>query len=65
MKDSGIKQAADRVGSQTRLAELLGVSKQVVSYWVRRGYVPPKWARRVETATGVSVAELCPEVFGK
>lgn len=55
---SGIEQAIRAVGSQTRLAEVLGCSQQNISSWLRRGYVPPRQALAIEQATGVSRAVL-------
>lgn len=61
---TGIQRAAEAVGTQAKLAEKLGVSRQRVWYWVKCGYVPPEWAKRVEAASLVPAADLCPQVFG-
>jgi len=55
---SGIEQAIRAVGSQAKLAEVLGCSQQNISSWLRRGYVPPRQALAIEQATGVSRAVL-------
>jgi len=55
---SGIEQAIRAMGSQAKLAEVLGCSQQNISSWLRRGYVPPRQALAIEQATGVSRAVL-------
>jgi DNA-binding transcriptional regulator YdaS (Cro superfamily) len=50
---SGVLEAVAVAGGQKLLAEVLGVSQQNVSTWVRRGFVPVHWVVPVEQATGV------------
>jgi DNA-binding transcriptional regulator YdaS (Cro superfamily) len=63
---SEAKEALDRAirvaGSATRLAELLGVHKSTISDW-RKARVPADRACAVEAATGVTRAELRPDLF--
>ena len=40
------------VGSKKRLAAQLGVSRQAVYYWVKRGRISATHAREVEILTG-------------
>ena len=55
---TGIDQAIRAIGSQAKLAEVLGCTQQNISSWLRRGYVPPAQAIAIEQATGVSRALL-------
>jgi DNA-binding transcriptional regulator YdaS (Cro superfamily) len=57
-----IELASDAVGSATKLADLLGVSVQVVSNWKDRG-IPIERCVAIENATGGKVTrrELRPE----
>jgi DNA-binding transcriptional regulator YdaS (Cro superfamily) len=50
---TGIQEAVSVAGTQRNLADLLGVTQQVVSYWVRQGYVPSARVVEVEQVTGV------------
>ena len=51
---TGIAQASRIAGSQTKLAESLGVTQQSVSLWFRRGYVPLLRALEIEMIYGVA-----------
>lgn len=55
---SGIAEAVALAGNQTELAEKLGVSQQIVSLWLRRGWVPRTRAAANSVLTGVVVARL-------
>jgi len=55
---TGIDQAIRAIGSQAKLASVLGCTQQNISTWLRRGYVPPAQAIAIEQATGVSRALL-------
>lgn len=62
-----MKKAIDRAlaavgGRQTVLAERLGITKQAVNAWRRRG-IPLRRLPDVAAATGLTVAELLPERF--
>ena len=39
------------------------VSQQIVSYWLKRGFLPAELAVRAELITGVSRFRLRPDVF--
>jgi DNA-binding transcriptional regulator YdaS (Cro superfamily) len=57
----GIDKAIVAAGSETALAEMLGVSQQAVSKWKKRGFVPIKpvdRASQINNATGVERREL-------
>lgn len=55
---TGIEKAVDAVGSQQRLADLLGCTQQAVSEMVRRGYAPSERVVEIEALTGVPRKEL-------
>lgn len=51
---TGIAEAVAVVGSQSKLAERLGVSQQIVSKWLARGHVPVRRVVEIEAQTGIS-----------
>jgi len=55
-----LAEAALRVGGVAKLAEMLGVSRQAVYKWTR---VPAERAPQIERLTGVSRAELRPDLY--
>lgn len=65
MNNSGLQKAINLAGTQTKLAELLGVYPQLVQSWVKTN-VPPARAVQIERATkgAVTRAELRPDIFG-
>ena len=50
-----IRRAVASVGSQSKLARLIGVKHQSVQQWVAAGQAPAKYFRSIETATGGKV----------
>lgn len=48
---TGIQKAIDAAGSETALAEVMGVTQQAVSKWKSKGYVP---LRPVDRATQIT-----------
>lgn len=54
----GIRLAVIAAGNQQNLAEKLGVSQQVVSRWMRRGWVPVDRAQEIEALLGISRKSL-------
>lgn len=63
---SALEKAIDAAGSQLKLATILGVSQQVISYWVKTGRVlTAEHALIVERNTGVSKHVLRPDIFGE
>lgn len=55
---TGIADAAQLAGSQGALAELLGVSRQAVSVWLKRGWVPAGRAIEIEDRFGIERTRL-------
>jgi DNA-binding transcriptional regulator YdaS (Cro superfamily) len=51
---TGIEQAVAVAGSQRNLAEMLGVTQQLVSYWIKQKCVPQRRIVEVEQMTGIS-----------
>lgn len=56
--DTGIYKAVENAGGVAPLATKLGVKRQGVYPWVRRGYVPPRRAVQIETIYGIPRTEL-------
>ncbi len=57
-KLTGIAEAVVIAGSQSKLAERLGVSQQVVSNWLKKGFVPVSRILEIEAQFGVPRARL-------
>jgi DNA-binding transcriptional regulator YdaS (Cro superfamily) len=57
--------AVEVVGSQGELARQLGIKRQQVTKWVRRGYVPAARCVAIEAATGrrVTCEMLRPDIY--
>ena len=51
-------------GGQARLAKRLRVDRQRVWNWMKGRPIAPELCQRVETVTGISKADLRPDVFG-
>ena len=71
--ERGIAAAVRKAGGVTQLAHLLGVSHQVVSRWLQRGYVPYRRVLEIEAQLGIDRralisprlwALMAPDVFG-
>ena len=66
--DNPIRVAAEAVGTQRKLAEILGVPPSFVSQWVS-GYrkVPPVHCQRIEEVSGgrVTCHQLRPDIYPK
>ena len=50
--------AATHYGSQTAMAEALGVTPQAVSLWFAKGHAPLERARYISDATGIPAIQL-------
>lgn len=61
-----LDEAITNAGSQAALARAIGVSQQLISYWIKKGgKVPAEYVPLVEDVSGVSRHALRPDVFGK
>lgn len=56
--NSGIQNALKQAGTQVKLAAALGVSQQIVSMWLKRGWVPLQRAKEIEILYGVPRSTL-------
>ena len=64
MSKRGIDKAIAYFGSQSALANALGVTRASVSHWfVGKHKIPAKWCVEIEKKTGVSRKELRPDLF--
>lgn len=56
--NTGIYKAVERAGGVAKLAELLGVKRQGLYPWVRRGFAPASRAVQIEELYGIPREEL-------
>jgi DNA-binding transcriptional regulator YdaS (Cro superfamily) len=65
MSHSALKRAlAVFDGNQSKFAEAIGTSQQLVSYWVRKGKeLPAEFVLRTEAETGISRHDLRPDLY--
>lgn len=62
---TALDEAITNAGSQAALARDIGVSQQLISYWLKKGgVVPAEYVVKVEAASGVSRHALRPDIFG-
>lgn len=59
-----LDKAADTVGGRRQLAGQIGVSRQVLEYWIKNR-VPAEYVLKVENLTGISRHKLRPDIYGK
>lgn len=52
-QNTAIYKVVKQAGGQTALAGVLGVSQQVVSVWLSRGWVPVRRALEIEAQYGI------------
>lgn len=64
IKDNGLHVVLKRVGSVAALAQVCGVNRTRLYYWLRVG-VPLNRVVEVSRRTGISKAQLRPDVFGR
>ena len=65
-KNTYISKAIKILGGQVKAGNLLGVSQQSVSYWLKTGAIPPKYAPVIQAETAklndvVHKEQLCPD----
>lgn len=56
--NTGIYKAVEKAGGVAKLAELLGVKRQGLYPWVRRGFAPASRAVQIEELYGIPREEL-------
>jgi len=59
---NGLEKAIKQAGGRRELAEMLGVQRQHVEYWLKNK-LPVERALEIEKATGIHRSELLPELF--
>lgn len=55
-----VNEACKIIGSQGKLAELLGITKGNISQWKKAGSVPSKHCPKIEKLTGIPCERLNP-----
>lgn len=65
MSREALKRACERAGGQKALADLIGTTQSQVWYWLERSKrgVPAEFALPIERETGISRAELRPDLW--
>ena len=53
-----LNRAVQAAGNISQLARKLGIAPQVCHRWVKRGWVPPKQALKLEVFYGIPAKEL-------
>lgn len=48
-------------GGPTKMAQALGVTRQIVYYWRDNGGVPPEYWPPIHKATGLTAKQIAPE----
>ena len=62
MANTITKKAIEACGGASKLAGMLGITRQAVEQWED---VPPKHVLRVEGASGISRYRLRPDIYGE
>lgn len=65
MSHSALKRALAKFdNNQSKFAEAIGTSQQLVSYWMRNAKdLPAEFVLRTEEATGISRHDLRPDIY--
>jgi DNA-binding transcriptional regulator YdaS (Cro superfamily) len=59
-----LRHAVDRIGSQSAMSRLLGVTQPAVSGWLKESkHLPAEHVLKVEEATGISRHALRPDLY--
>lgn len=56
--DTGIYKVVEAAGGVSALAKRIGISRQIVYLWLKRGFVPPLRAIEFEESFGVPRGDL-------
>ena len=59
-----VNEAIERAGGPSALARAVGCDHSTVIGWRRKGRIPAERVRAVAQASGLSPAELRPDLFG-
>lgn len=62
---NGIQKAIKQAGSNNKLATMIQTHRQNIDNWARSGEPPAEFCPAIKQATGVSLAELRPDIFPK
>lgn len=61
---TALERAVKAAGSQSRFAEAVGASQQIVSYWLAKGKdLPAEYVLTAEAKLGISRHELRPDIY--
>lgn len=60
--NAGVLEAIKVAGSQSKLAELLGIDQPLIAYYLKT-QVPAKRAIQIEEVTGVSKKKIRPDLW--
>lgn len=65
MEKTGLQLALDKAGSQSRLAEVCGVSQPTVWGWINKGraQLPAEYVLSCERELGISRHDLRPDLY--
>lgn len=59
---SGLTRLVDHFGTNAKLADALGVSRQVTDMWRKNG-IPLKYADQLTKLTGLKARDIWPELY--
>jgi hypothetical protein len=67
---TGVEKLIKKGGTPSEIAALLnsddgGCTRQLVQYWLKKGYVTPKWVLTVNRHFGIPPHELNPTIYRK
>ena len=63
MSQTPLSKVLDAI-NQAGLAGKLGITRQAVNQWKRKGQIPVERVREIERITGIPRVELRPDIYG-
>lgn len=64
MKPISLARLIQAAGSQSKLADAIGASQQIVSYWASKDKpLPAEYVLAAEAALGISRTEIRPDIY--
>ena len=64
MSITPLERAVEVAGSQSRFADAVGASQQIVSYWLSKGKpLPAEYVLAAEAKLGISRHDLRPDIY--